>query len=128
MVPVANIPMIMYTLKMLQTAQFDGLVHAGCSSSTDCRTEVIVIAQESASKLIHELARETYGIHMSLSITTIPNKRCGIQYPSTGHIVNIFFISEMGTVEALRLVKHKIHVRCLFFLFAIFSRHVCRAM
>lgn len=82
MLPIGNIPMIVYTLATLERVKF---------------SSVIIIAQESASKAIRHSVEEMLSLKIKLIFQTIPNE------------------SDMGTADALRLIKDKIYTDFLVF-------------
>lgn len=83
--PLGNIPMVEYALRMLEREGF---------------ADVIVVAQETVSKALLQLmdeqndtVRNMQPMRIKLDITTIPNE------------------SDLGTADVLRLIREKIHVR-----------------
>eukprot|EP00040_Diaphanoeca_grandis_P018331 m.96373 g.96373 ORF g.96373 m.96373 type:complete len:442 (+) comp26890_c0_seq1:113-1438(+) len=80
LLPIGNVPMVVYCLKMLEKAKF---------------SEVIVIAKESTCKSLDTIFEE---YHINTSADSIKTD-----------IVSIPNDSDMGTADALRFVKNKIH-------------------
>jgi translation initiation factor eIF-2B subunit gamma len=75
LLPIGNVPMIIYSLKMLEKVQF---------------TDAIVIAKEEIARTLPELFEE-HNVTLKVDVTEIPDD------------------SDIGTAEALALIKDKIH-------------------
>jgi len=87
--PLGNIPMVEYALRMLEREGF---------------ADVIVVAQETVSKALLQLmdeqndtVRNMQPMRIKLDITTIPNE------------------SDLGTADVLRLIREKIHTNFIVF-------------
>jgi translation initiation factor eIF-2B subunit gamma len=88
--PLGNIPMVEFALRMLEREGFDN---------------VIVVAQETVAKALNQLMDEQKDadtenkkpMRIKLDITTIPNE------------------SDLGTADALRLIREKLHTNFMVF-------------